>query len=101
MAFYNYNTGDLQSLTERNLSNQWMNASVAKKLWHDTAVVKLSVDDPFGLYHYKPVTDWNGVETRSDMQFSTQSLSLAFTYNFGRKLNVRNRDTKSEEEKRL
>lgn len=100
-AFYNYNSGDLQSLIERNGESHWMSASVAKRLWKDTATVKLSVDDPFALYRYTPRSTWNGVTTDSEMQYATQGVNLAFTYNFGEQLNVKNRESKSEIEKRL
>jgi hypothetical protein len=100
-AFYNYNSGDLQSLVERNGDSHWISASIAKKMWRDTATVKLSFDDPFALYRYTPHSTWNGVTTDTEMQYATQGINLAFTYNFGEDLNIKHRDSKSEIEKRL
>jgi hypothetical protein len=100
-AHYNYNSGDLQSLVERNGNSQWMATSIAKKMWKDTATVKISFEDPFALYRYTPHSSWNGVTTDSRMQYQTQSVTLAFTYNFGEELNIKHRESKSEIEKRL
>lgn len=96
-----YNSGDLQSLTERNAENIWMEATLSRKMLRDTATLKLSVQDPFRLYHYRPTAEWKGVRTESDLQFATQNLALAFSYNFGQHLNIRRQESKTEEAGRL
>ena len=100
-AIYIYNTGDLQSLTERNGPNQWMSATVSKKIWKDTTTISFELNDPFGLYRYTPVRDWNGVHTESIMQYATKNFALSLTYNFGKKITVKQRENNLEEMKRM
>src|SRR5690606_23689424 len=88
-TYYGYNTGDLQSLTERNGPNQWMSATVSKKIWKDTTTIALELNDPFNVYRHKASRNWNGVQSETNMQFATQNASLSFTYNFGKKMEIR------------
>lgn len=100
-SFYAYNSGDLQSAIERNGSNHWMNASIGKKIWKDTATIKVSAEDPFAVYRYTPMQDLAGMKIRGNSQFATQQFSLGFTYNIGKKMdNVRQREA-SEEAQRM
>ncbi len=100
-TFYLFNTGDLQSLTERNGPNQWMNGTIAKKIWKDTATISLELNDPFGIYSYTPVNNWNGVRTESTMQFATQNVSLGFRYFFGKKMELQRHESVVEESRRM
>ncbi len=100
-GFYQYNSGDLQELTERSKPSHWMNFSVAKKMLKDTTTVKLSVEDPLSVYKYREHSQWKEVEMFTDMQFATRRLSLAFTYNFGARYHIKRSDTETEEVRRL
>jgi hypothetical protein len=103
-TFYAFNSGDLQSISERSKPSHWLNASVAKKIWKDTATVKLSLEDPFAFYRYRYATDWNGVQAYTDSKFATQQMSLSFTYNFGKKQDKAapsQRQGSAEESKRM
>ena len=100
-TFYNFNSGDLQTLVERNSPNHWMNAGVAKKLWKDTAVVKLSLEDPFGLYRNTATKSWNGVEDHFSNKYATQQASVSFTYNFGKGDGGRHHNNTNEEANRM
>lgn len=99
---YVLNSGDLQTAAERNGPNQWMNASVSKKIWKDSATIKLSANDPFAIYIYTPSRNSNGVVMNASSQFATQQFSLGFTYNFGRNgENAQLRNANSEEAGRM
>lgn len=101
-TLYAFNSGDLQSLSERNGPNHWINASIARKLWKDAAVIKLAFEDPFDLYRYRPVQSWNGVESTAVNRYATQQAYLSFVYNFGKKAdNNQRHNSNTEEAKRM
>ncbi len=100
-TLYAYNSGDLQSATERSKPSHWMEASISKKIWKDTAVVKLSMEDPFHMYRYQAVQNGPGVENSSVNQFATRQYALGFTYNFGKKQDVKQHNSNVEESKRM
>jgi iron complex outermembrane receptor protein len=100
-TLYAYNSGDLQSVTERNKPSHWTEASVAKKIWKDTATIKLSAEDPFHLYQYAAVQNGAGIVNSSVNQFATRQFVLGFTYNFGQKQEVKQHNSNVEESKRM
>jgi hypothetical protein len=101
-TFYAFNSGDLQSSIERNGPSHWMNASVGKKIWKDTATIKLSADDPFAVYRYTTTQELQAVNIKGKGQFATQGFSLGFTYNIGKKMdNIREQNSNSEEARRM
>lgn len=82
--FY-YGSGDLQNLIDRYGPNFWMDMSIAKKFWKDSATVKLGIEDPFYVYGAQSSTNFNGIESKTKSRYSTQQLNLGFTYNFSKK----------------
>lgn len=99
---YYWASGDLQSMIERNKTSQWLSLSVSKKLWKDTTIIKLSLEDPLNAYKQTMVSNWNGVETVSENRYLSQQISFGLTYNFGRqKENVERNNNHPEETKRM
>lgn len=80
---------------------QWLSLGFAKKLFHDTTVVRLSVDDPFNAYVYSPVTNWYNVESRTENKWDNQHINLNVTYTFGTNTNKRNNHDAPEEAGRM
>lgn len=100
-TFYAFNSGDLQSSIERNGPSHWMNASVGKKIWKDTATIKVSADDPFAIYQYTTTQDLQGVKMNGNGRFATQGFSLGFTYNIGKKMDNIREQSNSEDARRM
>lgn len=98
-TLYQYASGDLQSMIERNKSNHYLSFNVGKKFWKDTATIKLSAEDPFAMYSYRSVLRYNGVAGDADMKFATQMFTLGFTYNFGKQADIRTREYSADEAK--
>lgn len=99
---YYWASGDLQSMIARNKASQWLSLSVSKKLWKDTTVIKLSLEDPLNAYKQTTVSHWNGVETVSENKYLSQQISFGLTYNFGKqKENVERNNNNLEEAKRM
>jgi hypothetical protein len=96
-----YSSGMYQSPIERNLQSYWLSFNVSKKIWKDTATIKLSADDPFGDYRYRPEKEWAGISTKSDMRYASQQFSLGFSYNFGRKFEDKTHQNTVEEAGRM
>ncbi|RYE26439.1 MAG: hypothetical protein EOP51_00340 [Sphingobacteriales bacterium] len=98
---YGYNSGDLQSVSERSKPSHWTEASVSKKIMKDAATVKLSAEDPFAIYRYGAVQTGASVVNSSVNQFANRNYSLGFTYNFGKKQDVKQHNSNVEESKRM
>lgn len=80
----------------------FLTSEVTKSILDDTATIKLSTRDPFRWYRYQPVYELPGLETTSSAIYNTQNISLAFTYNFGKKDSKdRHRSIDNEEVKRM
>lgn len=62
-----------------------VNADVSKTMFNDTTTIKLSVQDPFGWYHWPEFYNQPNVATTMDYEFNTRIMALALSYNFGRK----------------
>lgn len=100
-TFIAYNGGMLQNAIERNGDSYWLGFNVSKKIWKDTATIKLSVDDPFDDYRYKPSKNWNGIATASTLHYATREVALGFTYNIGKKMESRSVPKAVEESERM
>jgi len=100
-TFFAYNGGMLQNAVEHFGNNYWLGFNVTKKIWKDTATIKLSVDDPFDDYRYKPSKDWNGIATASTLHYATREFALGFTYNIGKKMENRSVPKAVEESERM
>jgi hypothetical protein len=100
-TLYQYASGDLQSMIERNKSTHYLSFNVGRKFWKDTATIKLSAEDPFAMYGYRSVLRNNGVAGDADMKYATQMFSLGFTYNFGKQADIRAREYSADEAKRM
>jgi iron complex outermembrane recepter protein len=97
-----YATGDLQNVIDRYGSSYWFGFDLAKKMFHNSATLKLSVEDPFRQYRINSTSSWNGIETRSNLRYGSQSVALGFTYNFGKKMDgATPRKTNNEEAGRM
>lgn len=99
-TFFQCSSGGLQGISEKDLPSQYLSLNVAKKILKDSAIIKLSAEDPFGAYRYAGTTAWNGVQDKFNYKFATQQFSLGFTYNFGKK-QVDTRNYTSDESKRM
>lgn len=82
-----------QSVVQTVRGSMWLNAEVAKTMFKDTATVKLSVQDPFHTYRNVYDVDQSDVSVSSSMMFNTQTVTLAFSYNFGKRDELRQRQT--------
>ncbi len=94
-------TGDLQNVIDRYGPYYWFDFSVAKKVMKDTGTIKLGIDDPFRMAGVRSTANWNGIETASSLRFATQSVSLGFSYNFGKKLEGTQQRNGAEEASRM
>lgn len=82
-----------RSVVQTARGSVWLNAEVAKTMFKDTATVKLSVQDPFHSYRNRYDVDQQDVSVSSSMMFNTQTVTLAFSYNFGKRDELRSRQT--------
>lgn len=100
---FSFATGDLQNLIDRYGSRVWMDVGVHKKIWNDSATIKLGFNDPFRVYRIGTTTDYNGIRSVTAMNFGTQEVTLGFTYSFGKRMeNIRQqRQSNSEEAGRM
>jgi hypothetical protein len=99
-TFY-YNSGDLQNLIDRYGPNYWLGFNVSKKILKDSATIRLSIDDPFRMYSLNSVSNWNGIETASNLRFNSQAVGIGFTYKFGKSESAQQRQTNTEEANRM
>ena len=100
-AYYTYNSGDLQSISERNRANHWFNGNISRKIWRDTAIIRLSFQDPFDQYRHRADQSWNNVDTELTGRYATQSMAIGFTYQFGKAAELKRRERTVEEVKRM
>lgn len=84
------------SVVQMTGSSVWLNAHVAKTLFNDTATVKISVEDPFYTYRYTYEMDQPDAFVSSSTMYNTQSVSLGFSYNFGKRDELRKRERLEE-----
>ncbi len=96
-----YSSGMYQSPIERNLSSYWLSFNVSKKILKDTATIKLSAEDPFNGYAYRPEKEWAGITTKSDMRYASRQFHIGFSYNFGKKFEDKSHNNDVEEAKRM
>lgn len=74
----------------------WLNGEVAKTMFNDTVTVRVSVQDPFHTYRY--IFDMHQPEANvaSSAMFNTQSIGCTFSYNFGKREELRRREALGE-----
>ena len=89
------------AITQTYAANLWLSANVSKSLFKDTTTVRLSVNDPFHLYRYRDTVTIGDVSTTTERAFNTQAISLALSYNFGKRDEARNRTQRPEEAGRM
>ncbi len=80
---------------------QWLSLGFAKKLFHDTTVVKVAIEDPFNAYVYTPVLSWYNIDSRSENKWDNQHININITYSFGTNTNKRNNRDAPEEQSRM
>lgn len=89
------------SVVQHTNGSVWVNASVSKSMMKDTASVRISLEDPFRWYRHAYIIDQPNARAASSSMYNTQSVSLAFTYNFGKRDELRRRDDIAEEGRRM
>lgn len=94
-------TGDLQNVIDRYGPSYWLGFNIAKKVLKDAGTVKLSIEDPFRMYNITTTSNWNGIETVSSLRYGSQSVSLGFSYNFGKKTEGIQQRSGAEEASRM
>lgn len=80
---------------------QWLSLGFSKKLFRDTTVIKLSIDDPFNAYVYTPVLDSYNLSSRTERTWDNQHLTLNVTYSFGNNNYKQNKHNATEEQGRM
>ena len=99
---YHYAQGDLQTLLDRYGSRHWLGINVSKKMWDDSATIRLSVDDPFNMNRVNSAVSYNGITSTAMSKWNTQQVALGFTYRFGNsKDRPVQRQTMTEEARRM
>ncbi len=84
-SFY-FATGDLQNPVDLYGPRYWVGFNVSKKILKDTATIRLSANDPLAMHKVNSSGTYNGIQSRDYTQFASQSISLGFTYSFGKKI---------------
>ncbi len=62
----------------------YTSASVSKKLWNDSAMLRLDISDPFGWYVLNTETSIQQAHSISNTVFNTRNAALSFSYNIGK-----------------
>ncbi|MCB0697256.1 MAG: TonB-dependent receptor [Chitinophagaceae bacterium] len=89
------------SVVQRVSGSGWVNSTVTKNLFEDTVTVKASVQDPFHWYRYNGEIDQAGLSQASTTEYNTQTVALGFTYNFGKRDELRRQERILEDGKRM
>ena len=101
-TFYHYAQGDLQNLLDHYGGRHWLGFNVSKKMWDDSATVRLSVDDPFNMNKVASGVNYNRITSTSTSKWNTQQVALGFTYRFGNSKDApAQRQTTTEEAGRM
>lgn len=74
----------------------WVNAEVSKTMFSDTATVRLGIQDPFYSYRYVMDVQQDNAVVSETAKYNTQVLSLGFSYNFGRRDELRRHERLEE-----
>lgn len=74
----------------------WLNAEVAKTMFKDTATIRVSVQDPFHTYRYVFDMGQPEASVASSSMFNTQSIGCTFSYNFGKREELKRREALEE-----
>lgn len=86
----------LSSVVQRTGGSVWFHAEVGKTMFKDTTTLKLMVTDPFHTYRYVFDMDQPEVAVSSSTMYNTQHMSLGFTYNFGKRDELKRRERLEE-----
>lgn len=78
----------------------WSSANVSKRMFNDSGTLKLSLNDPFNVYRYRPTIMSGNSVSEASYAFSSSSAILSFTYNFG-KNDRKSRNTSTDELNRM
>lgn len=62
-----------------------VSADVSKSFFNDTTNIKLSIQDPFSWYQWPEHYNQPDISTEINYGFNSQSMTLALSYNFGKK----------------
>lgn len=100
-VFNVYQGAGRAGITQTYAANLWLSANVSKSLFKDTTTIRLSVNDPFHIYRYTDTVTVGEVSTSTERAFNTQAVSLALSYNFGKRDEARNRTQSPEEAGRM
>ena len=79
----------------------YSSCGVSKKLFKDSATIRLSMEDPFGMYKYNWSANTGDVQASGQMQYNTRYYGMSFTYNIGSGSGGRQRDVNNDEVKRM
>lgn len=91
-AHSRYASAYRSSVVQMTGGSMWLHAEVGKSMFKDTASVKLMITDPFHTYRNIYSMDQPEVAVSSSTMYNTQHMSLAFTYNFGKRDELRRRE---------
>lgn len=95
-AHSRYASAYRSSVVQMTGGSMWVHGEVGKSMFKDTASVKLMITDPFHTYRYVYSMDQPEVAVSSSSMYNTQHMSLAFSYNFGRRDELRRRERLEE-----
>lgn len=97
-----YTSSIKQNATNSVAPSVWSSANVSKKLLNDSGTLKLSVNDPFNVYRYRPTVASANAVSEGNYMFSSSAATLSFTYNFGKNDSKRrNKSTATDELNRM
>lgn len=77
-----------------------MDAQVSRSFFKDTLNMNLSINDPFNLYRYVQLYDFDGVQVQSSGLFNSKGARIALSYNFGRQDKAQ-RNSRQDDERRI
>lgn len=95
-AHSRYASAYRSSVVQMTGGSMWLHGEVGKSMFKDTASVKLMITDPFHTYRYVYSMNQPEVAVSSSSMYNTQHMSLAFSYNFGRRDELRRRERLEE-----
>jgi iron complex outermembrane receptor protein len=100
-ATYFYAGQNIERFMTYEEPRQWLSLGFAKKLFHDTTVIRVAIEDPFNSYVYTPVTNWYNLDSRLENRWDNRQVNLNITYSFGTNTNKHKNHDAPEEAGRM
>ncbi len=94
-CYLSYNSPMVGSPFSTSVGVFYSNIGMSRKVLHDKGVLKLSVDDPFFLYRGGDTYAQPGYYSDNRLISNSRYVTLTFTYSFGGRAAMRERETKA------